>query len=191
MVYSNIVLIRGVCLNKKQMVKFVNQIYKYLNKDIVVKNNDDVFDYLHKVNSLIARFYGLKIYQPVCCSTNKKYIIGMSMKKIERIYVRCDANCDKYTLCDRCVGETSIGWFDVVRIHNSIVEVSDDNMCMWCKNITDEEICDASHSCECSDKFTDTHSLIMKKSFDKRIKTYLEEYEMKNYLWIDDCLSCT
>lgn len=191
MVYKNIQLIRGVCLTLKQTLQFMNKVYEYRKINKRVNNRDDFDDNIHQFNLDIKMFQGIQIYTPRCCSKNKKYIIGFIMRTIRRIGVKCHTECGETYCCDRCIGETTDGWFDVDRILDSVVEIPDVDICTFCKKITNGDITDNTNKCNCNEKFMISHVSRTSLVFDKRIVPFFGDFEYGNYLWLDDCLYCT
>ncbi len=50
------------------------------------------------------------------------FIVGIEMHKYWRYGIRCD-QCEKYSCCDRCIGNTNNGYYDVTAMVTSPVEV--------------------------------------------------------------------
>lgn len=79
--------------------------------------------------------HDLEIYSYPCCSelNHKGFLIGKRLCSFERTYPHGNENCDKcekYTMCDKCLGTTTNGEYDVNKALNTLlvakVEVCDD-----------------------------------------------------------------
>lgn len=68
-----------------------------------------------------------------CCSksANKLFIIGYTLHTYYRNYVRCE-DCGERTVCDKCIGHTNNGYYDVQSILDGPTEVPIRNVCFNC-----------------------------------------------------------
>lgn len=162
----------------------------------------------------------ITVFQFPCCSKNNgvKYIIGESLHKYYRKHTRCD-KCEKYTVCDTCIGQTNNGYYDVDAIFSGPVEANIHHICLHCfadnkkdlgglkedLPIVDDrcvgpqdppglQTCDV---CGLKPDWRFTPESMLKR-FDRRyqrIANFLKEEKLTRkiafYLMVDDCLSCT
>nr|QBK86397.1 MAG: hypothetical protein LCMAC102_01920 [Marseillevirus LCMAC102] len=174
MVYTQLNIVAGVILTKEEK----NKIEEELDK------------------SSILQFHG-----PMggCCIKKRKmHLFGVCVHTYYRYHQRCE-NCEKYTVCDECIGQTNNGHYDVLTIAESDVKVERRHLCPCCfsDNKSDYDRCKT-----CNSKFDETP-----RSFDKWLTNVsyfhllgelLKDLEIGRsltdfdfYYSVDDCLSCT
>ena len=62
----------------------------------------------------------------------RKYILGLKVHKYyHKVGFRCD-KCEKYSLCDNCIGQTNNGVYDVRAMVTDSVEVNLRHVCLNC-----------------------------------------------------------
>ncbi len=68
-----------------------------------------------------------------CCSESgdDKFILGYEVHKYYRKLIKCE-NCKEYSVCDKCIGYTNNGYYDVNKILNEPIEVNIRHMCLYC-----------------------------------------------------------
>jgi len=123
--------------------------------------------------------------------------------------------CGYYVACDHCVGVTTNGYYDVRKILNQTVEAID--YCATCNrdrcdlierdeetfdmlkttfgNLGADKIIDYKYQLEKREHLDgeDQNSLTVNQLVDQQIREWIEEedYPIKNYYRLNDCLSCT
>lgn len=142
-----------------------------------------------------------KLYNYPCCSdlNQKKFIVGKVVKTWVRKCTRCP-NCEEYSLCDNCIGQTCQGYYPVDKILNEIVECPIENVCMYCwkdnKKKIETECEDCGHKPNWQMRFNCPQE---NKFEDQELVKWLIAYKTENglnsdvkiYYMLDDCLSCT
>lgn len=115
MVFSQVLLILGVAVDRQDIEKFVA-----IDEDGYPENDK-------------IRKTGFKVYQYPCCSElrGQMYIIGRKIKVYTRFHSRCE-RCSEYGLCDKCIGMTSNGYYDVENILKTCTSVPSENICSYC-----------------------------------------------------------
>ena len=159
MVYTKILVIRGFVLS-------LDKFAKAFGEDIKTLDDEDIF---HVIYDLIDDFKKkfphsqYEIFSYECCSKlhNKYVIFGKKIGEKKRDRKRCK-NCEKYSLCDKCIGYMDSGeYYPVSEILDTIYE-------------------DISRETEYDEN--------LKKEM---LSIFKEDGEPKTYLMLDDCLSCT
>lgn len=75
----------------------------------------------------------MEIFPFSCCSDSatKLFIIGYKLHTYYRNHIRCD-DCGEHTVCNKCIGHTNNGYYDVKTILNEPTEVNIRNVCVEC-----------------------------------------------------------
>ena len=86
--------------------------------------------FLRKLFDKLGFNKNINLYRFPCCSylNGELFIIGMEMHKYYRSPIRCN-DCETYSVCDRCIGHTNNGYYDVNSIFENPTEV-DIKKCM-------------------------------------------------------------
>ncbi len=213
MVYTTVKIVLGVIITENELSKLLE-----------LESNDDIIEYdvESMFNGDIGDAYGTKLYPFPCCSNfaGKLFIVGKKVNKYYRKPIRCD-DCPKYCVCDRCIGHTNNGYYDVISMLNGPTEVNIRHMCLRCfhdnledlngplktANLvdncfvsTDYDQCLRKHCSVCNDMPNeyrcpqDSMEFFRKKKYEK-LKAFVSDNgyqkEIKFYYVIDDCLSCS
>jgi hypothetical protein len=133
MVYTEFWIVVGLKLSREQILKYI------LDATGVIPTEDDEIDELFMETVVRPKLpkagyaRDLTLFQFVCCSESngKVFILGHQVHKYYRKFVQCQ-NCEKYSVCDLCIGETSNGWYDVEKILNEPVEIPSEKICQNC-----------------------------------------------------------
>lgn len=209
MVFDNVLLLKGYKVDTLGVIKFLwylntkgilvcEELNDYTleslgatldkNKEIILRKNYDddgsLTDTIEDVNDIFKQRYdGISIHRPVCCSTSKDYIIGRVVKEYEREDKRCK-DCDKYTLCDRCIGYVKGGWFDIDDIFEHMTKIDDNRVCNHCYKIHDKTFtrCKECKALKKIRVYDDIDNPLEYPKFEKH-----QSY----YLTLDDCTSCS
>ncbi len=203
MVYTQLYIVLGAEISFKDMKKFFG-----------IKHHDEVYD--------IVLGSDMEIFKFKCCSkiSKKKYIIGFKMHTYYRNFIKCE-ECDEYTVCDKCIGHTNNGYYDVVKILNELTEINSRHVCLRCyadnridlgarittakiignrfqdDNTNDDEL---KLNCKvCNSKPSGfrcpTDNLKFHEYKYRHVSKFLETNkitkDIKLYYMINDCLSCT
>jgi hypothetical protein len=154
------------------------------NYEKIEKYKDNLFEVMFECNKMkYLKDLKIKIFWPVCCSTSKDYIIGRVVREYEREDKRCK-DCDKYTLCDRCIGYVKGGWFDIDDIFEHMTKIDDDRVCNHCYKIHDQKFtrCKECKALKKIRVYDDIDNPLEYPEFEKH-----QSY----YLTLDDCTSCS
>jgi len=121
MVYTTLEIIQGFVISKAELTKLLELEDEEDDDDI-----EQIFDDLGYNKNI-------NLYSFPCCSQSrgKLFIIGRSMHKYYRQPVKCN-DCKEYTVCDRCIGHTNNGYYDVCAIVERPIEVNIRHICPWC-----------------------------------------------------------
>jgi len=215
MVYTTLEVVLGFVISKDELVKLLELELE--------EEGDDVLDYdIEKLFDELDYGREVKLYSFPCCSDSRGqlFIIGRSVHKYYRKPIRCD-DCGKYTVCDRCIGHTNNGYYDVCAIVDKPIEVNVKHICPWCFHDngqdlggpqttapvvdqrfqpTDYNPCDRKQCTVCNgfpnefrsqEDYMKFHNSHYYSQLKKIQKDYEWEKPMKFYYMIDDCLSCT
>ncbi|AQN68653.1 hypothetical protein [Saudi moumouvirus] len=199
MVYSKIILIEGYALSINELVEFLEYLRKshsylmprdYKNETINL-NVQEKIEWIEENGISIDSSYGINIFGPRCCSETKDYIVGKKIKTYKRVIIKC-SNCDKHFCCDKCIGLTENGYYDVDTILNQVVPVKKSHICKYCHN-------DNKKSAKLKCKFCKFHKLNGTcRPKIKWTKNHSEKIWFKNkkkslgyFYQLNDCLSCT
>jgi hypothetical protein len=127
--------------------------------------------------------HNCRIYTCICCSKTTDVILGISLRTIYRVKVRCD-KCDKYTLCDDCFNTTEQGKIDYKSTY-SFAECPPTRVCDHCYAYNDEgnKICST-----CKRDFVPHDNSRMEAKINEILGT---KKPAKLYYHWDDCCSCT
>jgi hypothetical protein len=60
------------------------------------------------------------------------FVIGFDLHTYYRYHNTGCEKCEKYTCCDTCIGQTSNGFYDVVKMQEEIIEVNLRHVCLHC-----------------------------------------------------------
>jgi len=194
MVYSNLYIVNGILLTLNHIETIIG---RKLEEDEDAA--DAVHDMIKKSKLYQKRMYGcatIRLYNFPCCSASngKWFLLGIEAHQYYRKTLHC-ANCEDYSVCDICIGETSGGVYDVEAISQGPVEVPADKLCERCYSdkVNAFRRCDTCFmrqrpKVENSKPPTYGHSydiLRLAKEFG------LSNTETHHYYMVDDCLSCT
>ena len=201
MVFNCIFMIKGILLDTNklyQFLEFLNNEQFSIEEFKKYENADDEYifwDLIDEINKYIKRFGRIQIYRMKrCCSDIKThtYVLGKISKTYYRINAICD-NCPKYACCKRCLGLTDNGYYDIYEIFNNVTRVPDNQVCKICYH-------DKKENNEC--KFCnfemyqyqgvrEREPRFEKSIFDSRVDKFFNVDDIKYYLLLDDCTSCT
>lgn len=207
MVFTKVMLLQGYVLSQKDVLSFIdylkifmgdvgNRHYKFLHTDFKEFDENKIREWISnkkaKINDLISRFMGIRLFSwPCCTKISDVYFLGVITKKYNRLRVRCN-KCEKYSLCDTCIGQTENGFFDVSKILNTVFIVDDSHICQWCFNDKKEDV----QQCKfCNyDKLIKAGMYLRQHNFrDERLEKWFNDSKLPtNFIYmLDDCLSCT
>jgi hypothetical protein len=121
MVYFTFELFAGIVVTKEELIE----------KGVTFDEDNDMNREQQIIHS--ASGSGLSIYTFPCCSKSraKIYIIGRKVHVYYRKYTKC-GQCDKYSVCDTCIGETNNGNYNVDKILDEPVKVNMNHICYYC-----------------------------------------------------------
>jgi len=200
MVYTKLFIVVGVIVSKSEIKSMLK-----------ITNTDDIpYYYIHD---------DIEIFRFQCCSdsSNKKFLIGIKLHTYYRKYINCN-NCGANSVCDKCIGYTNNGYYDVQTILNQPTKVNIRNVCMNCYADTKHDLGSREQTCEIvNNLFIDDGEDAYKRkckvcnctpsgyrspedtlefhcSEYSRVKKYVKNSinrTPKLYYMIDDCLSCT
>ena len=126
MVYTTVRVVLGFVINKTELLELL---------EIEMEGEDDnLMNYdIEKLFDDMGYDKNINLYRFPCCSesSDKLFIIGIERHKYYRQPVRCD-DCKEYTVCDRCIGHTNNGYYDVCAIFEKPIEVNVRHVCPWC-----------------------------------------------------------
>lgn len=189
MVYSRIFIIHGIVLTREQVIARLE-----LSEDLEVLNGTDMttrfYDDIIDGYENLQGTRGLRLFSFPCCSENadKLYILGYEENCFYRKYVLC-RECKDYSVCNRCIGETSRGWYDVDSIFEGPVLIPEEKICEKCHF-------DSVENGRCRNcNWENTRRSNQYRS--KYILNFAKKMELEHdagpgyYYMIDDCLSCT
>jgi len=121
MVYTTVSIILGIHLNREELKEI-------LRVDELGEFDEFDRDLEHKIINKNVEIFKI----PCCESENKQYFVGLQMHTYYRKHgIKCD-NCDKYSCCDNCIGQTNNGFYDIVRMADNPVEVNSQHVCLHC-----------------------------------------------------------
>lgn len=181
MVFTELMIIKGTILSTEQLFEMAKKLDLIHNPDnnkfqklcveiyeLWKSEEDDLrYEIIESVNVYLKNYPGnLEIYRFPCCTENEdSFIFGECIKSFDRIVIKCDKCPNQYICCDKCIGYTTNGYYDVVKILNEPVIAKKEDV---------EDI--------------DPTSFYINK-FSKKIldKTFDTEF----YYLLNDCLSCT
>lgn len=205
MVYTKLIIVSGLMLTKEQIITALKQFNENLAKMIDGMSEENLTDALPQ----IIEDYFLEdadgfwddnkkerphLFQFPCCSENKDklFLIGYNLHTYYRRCVHC-RDCQEYTVCDKCIGETSGGWYDVGKILDGPVIVARDKMCLACNS----DQMDAHKRCRCcfrnapKDDYKTYYEENLIRFATEVLKMTPETCTPAYYYMLDDCLSCT
>ena len=175
MVYTIVLIVGGIKLNR-------NEVQTYFDVDEYGYVDDDVLE------------GKIKLYSFPCCSKlqGQTYILGQKIQKYHRKIKECGQPFDdgsyicgeKRIVCDKCLGETTNGPYDVIKIYEEPTTCNPKHLCGNCKSDNREEftIC---KMCNLEYNEVKFGSATLDK-ISEEVKAPIEFYYM-----IDDCLSCS
>ncbi len=180
MVYTELNIVAGVVLTDEERAKFEEE------TEMPPRLHENLKKYVY----IPISFYGSK-----CCGKKETVIFGIVVHTYYRSCQRCE-KCDKYTVCDTCIGQTNNGNYDVDKMSEFDVKVERRHLCPNCfaDNGSVFEFCKT-----CNHKFDK-----IPRSYDKWLAHVpylfvLEELlsiakinkKPDFYYALNDCLSCT
>src|SRR5579872_3283517 len=134
MVFSTVMVIRGFPITKEEMV----------NNGVEFPEDEENSSLFLDIEETIRDFVEtpqdkkeVEVYGFPCCSKleGKVWIVGKMVLSYERVkssrfdnkYIKnCPLKkCEKYNMCDLCIGQTQAGWFNVIKIFDELVECPD------------------------------------------------------------------
>lgn len=140
MVYTTLDLILGFVMTKEELIELLDLTPKPSSNDtdgeeLFVDEDGNTYSDIH-FDVLFTETFGhkLQLYKFVCCSESayKLFIIGFQMHRYYRKPIKCEKCFDKCWLCDKCIGHTNNGFYDVDAISNRPVEANIRHICPWC-----------------------------------------------------------
>ena len=214
MVYTQVEIILGVVIMLDDLKKII---MKEVDDNKLI---DELMDY--------CREYGVKefprnsqLYDYRCCSKSKGklFILGYPIHTYYRKKIRC-SNCEEYSVCNDCIGQTNNGYYDVEKILDGPNEVNIRNVCLYCyadnkqdlnaplktcfvengiflKNDYDKSVRIKCSTCNCvqNEHRSPTDFLKFREYrwniLCKFLKRFNINKDVKLYYMLDDCLSCT
>ena len=203
MVFDNVLLIHGVALpNKEALIAFARalelefgkahddlaeslDLYEHDEQD---PDDDDLYTFL---SDHFNRHRWPKLWTPPCCASQKgqSFVVGTLVSKIPRLTVKCD-ECGEYTCCERCLGATVNGVYDINAMFNDFQHVPSAEICRKCHY----DRCDVDGSCKkcywhnIKGTVRDASCRIGNRAMDDYL---CEHYDPQYYRTIDDCTSCS
>jgi primosomal protein N' len=120
-------------------------------------------------------------------SDDKYVVVGAPVRKYYRVNAKCD-KCDTYSTCDDCIGHTTGGWFDVVKMNSDYIVVDSELLCSECcaVNVTNFKSCK-----ECAyPKSAHFHNRDFSRA-KRSMKKVLPDIPRQFYLIADDCTCCS
>lgn len=186
MVFTELEIIEGVIITLEEIIKFLKEMGKEIPSG---EGNPSPYDCCDLANSLLEENRGtIKIFPFECCSesSGKLYILGIKQGTYHRKVHRCK-NCDEYSVCDKCIGSTSNGFYNVIKISEEPVEVNPKYICSSCFHDHRYENFVFCSSCGAEEEPYKTSSVFKRE----RYKSLLEGKQIKIYYRVNDCLSCT
>src|SRR5665647_181805 len=107
MVATYVEIIFGIRLTDKEacnlLLEMTDEEYEKAKEDL---GNTGVFvdcdntDYYQFDSSSFSRL-NINIFNCICCSDTTDIVVGVSLRKIYRIKIRCE-KCSEYSLCNEC-----------------------------------------------------------------------------------------
>lgn len=101
-------------------------------------------------------------------------------------------DCDEYSMCDTCLGQTVNGYYDVVQLFHNVVAVPEKEICQYCRNHTrPSKICQ-----RCKAPAGEQSIFGSTRLKAKEIEKFLAipGYKcgpLQFFAVVDDCLSCS
>lgn len=117
------------------------------------------------------------------------FMVGLPLKSYYRVKVKC-ADCGVHTVCDKCLGTTENGFYDLVRISKELVSLPEDDICANCNHHQRRDALGSKVCQVCHYDLSNGHKYKpsdLKSEFPVTTKNEQCGY----YLVADDCLSCT
>ena len=213
MVYTTLKVVLGFVINKAELLELLEMKGEddNLREYDIVKLFDDL-DYGKNIN----------LYRFPCCSesSNELFIIGIERHKYYRQPVRCH-DCQQYTVCDRCIGHTNNGYYDVCAIFQRPIEVNVRHVCPWCfhdnkqdlngpqttspivdrrfqpndYNHSDSKQCNVCSGRPGEFRCPKDHMKFHHSGYYNKLNSIQEDFDWKKsielYYILNDCLSCT
>jgi len=174
----------------------------YVTKDNL--GGDNVWGSLKETSRSSTTFANVKLYPFRCCSklVNKKLVIGVELvcyarKKMSMRWGKnpnCE-DCDEYDCCDRCIGETINGFYDVSKMLDSEVTIPIEEFCGHC-NQHKQTVAKKCPLCLHKNRSFDEERLkALRSTITEQIKSELGQSlpvsaKFQVYGVLDDCLSC-
>jgi len=201
MVYKKLKVVLGVVVNRSEL------------EGILKKNGNswaDNEEFEEIINEDLENYYSngfkwrAKIYSFPCCSTIKseQFIICESVHTYYHKRSRCN-DCKIYTVCEKCIGCTNNGFYDVEKILNEPTKVNISHICLNCfhdnrqdmnvpVNVGDHSVPNEGRECDvCGIKTVhnrDSRHMLAHNHKYERLSRY---GQVDLYYIIDDCLYCT
>ena len=180
-------IVNGIVLTREQIEKLI-EIGE--DDDVMDKFYDELIDGFG-CQAVLRGHPGLRLFSFPCCSENngKLFILGYEVNSFPRLRMTCK-KCEEHSLCDKCIGETTNGFYEVEKILQEPVQVPPEKMCRSCN-------ADRVQNGRCRLCFTDVDERRPAEFHSKKITTFAAKVlKMKKavpscYYMIDDCLSCT
>lgn len=178
MVYTNIQLLYGIHLNT---IQIKNMIYN-INNSI----DFDEDDYCEQISDFFANKQIATLLHAPCCSEHDTWYLGKVLHKYFRTNITCE-QCEQYTCCDKCFGQTYNGYYNVINMMDDVSIVTD--ICDHCLHHLNGK-----YDCMDHCKYNKIKKI---KNPNDELTEYLKNFIILNkltphyYLVLDDCIYCS
>lgn len=210
MVYTKLHIVSGLLLTREQIINALKDLAKVDFKGMEEQENSD--ELADRFNEAFVKpdkqrwtIYDGKyptLFSFPCCSKSegKFFILGFKLHTYYRRHVQCK-NCKEFSVCDKCIGETSNGWYDIDKIFDEPTRIPREKVCGFCHS----DQVEANFRCKCCfrENPEKERALVAGKPVptgqEERLGRFAREtlgllpetYSVAHYYLIDDCLSCT
>lgn len=133
MVATYVEIIFGIKLTDKEACKILlDMSEKEYDRHRDEEDLDSVF-----ANFADFKYIKLKrdfdVFTCICCSDTTDVIVGVSLRKIYRLFKRCD-NCKEYSLCEECFNSTEQGSIDFHETYSFKYKLEPHEVCNYCNS---------------------------------------------------------
>ena len=200
MVYSKITLIFGVKITSQELAQVSFELFNFIGDDLESPyvDQDEVLP-----NEL--EFF------PSVCHSKKPLIHLLGWQKgnvMWKYETRC-GKCKIYGLCNRCLGTTNNGVYNIKKIaENNCVKISNKRICPNCFTDQRKSIWEKCRTCGATTTMFFNRGIYSQQEYVKedltnKMKKAIEHFDLPKevmekilktagyYLYIDDCLTCT